>query len=72
MIKLLVSRKVADIAEDLAYEKRMSTSVYLSEVIARLLLAHDRSLRGKGKYVGEMVSQNRKRIGTWRPDKTEK
>ena len=67
-VNLFLSPRMLELAEELAQAEKMNLRQYLTEALKYILLAHGKRLGATDKYVTEFVSQNNKKIGTWRSD----
>lgn len=67
-VSLFLSPRMMELAEELAQGEKMNLRQYLREALTYILLAHGKRLGKSDKYVTEFVSQNDKKIGTWKSD----
>ena len=67
-VNLFLSPRMLELAEELAQAEKMNLRQYLTEALKYILLAHGKRLGATEKYVTEFVSQNDKKIATWRSD----
>ncbi|MBS2004691.1 MAG: hypothetical protein JST44_24490, partial [Cyanobacteria bacterium SZAS LIN-5] len=67
-VNLFLSPRMMELAEELAQAEKMNLRQYLTEALKYILLAHGKRLGATDKYVTEFVSQNNKKIATWRSD----
>jgi len=67
-VSLYLSPRMMELAEELASQSGMHLRAYLSEALKYVLLAHGKRLGKTDKYVAEFVSQNRKKVSTWKAE----
>ncbi len=57
-----------ELAEEMAGEMRMPVREYLVGILKYAILTHGKRIDKTDKYVAEFTSQNRKKVGTWKPE----